>query len=141
MLYIEDDRRDLWPSVLRVLASLEPLDLVLCLYAGEGPESFTSPFRSPEMNEYLETIARFEDGARPLFSQRIQVDEALLSWLEARTDEFEDWGAYLAVYPPGKYELVAAAIHHEGTIVVADEFGSPLAAAGFRPSGDPPDWW
>lgn len=141
MLYIEDDSRDLWPAVAAALVSLEPLDMVLCLYEGDGPDSFTPPFQAPNVNEYLEPIPGFEDGAEPLCSRRMTIDEDLLSWLQPRTDEFEDWGKSLSIYRPGKGELVAAAISHEGIILIADEFGSALAASGFLPSDDPPDWW
>jgi hypothetical protein len=141
MLYIEDDRRDLWPAVAAALASLEPLDMVLCLHVGEGPESFTSPFVAPDVNDYLEPVTEHGDGRRPLCSRRVSIDEELVSWLEPRTDDFEDWGDSLAIYRPGKWDLVAAVIPHEGLILVADEFGSALAASGFFPGADPPDWW
>jgi hypothetical protein len=141
MLYIEDDKRDIWPSVAAALVSLEPLDMVLCLYEGDGPDSFTPPFQAPNLDEYLEQVPQFQDGEYPPCSHRIPIDEGLLSWLQARTDEFEEWGNSLSIYRPGKYELVAAAIPHEGMILIADEFGSALAASGFLPSADPPDWW
>lgn len=141
MLYIEDDRRDLWPTVARILSSLMPLDMVLCLYVGDGAESFSSPFQSPEVDEYLETVTRSENDEQPPCSTRVPVDESFLTWLEPRTDELEEWGHSLSLYRPGKYELVAAAIPHEGMILVADEFGSPLAASGLRLSEDPPEWW
>ncbi len=141
MLYLEDDRRDLWPAVARTLASLEPLDMVLYLYEGEGPEAFTPPFQAAEQDEYLEPVTGYADGARPLCSRRVPIDEELLTWLEPRTGDFEDWGDALAAYRPGKLDLVAAVIPHEGMILVADEFGSAMAAAGLRLSSDAPDWW
>lgn len=141
MLYLEDDRRELWPSVARALASLEPLDMVLCLYPGHGPESFSAPFLAPVRDEYLERTTSYEDGAAPPCSRRVVVDDELLVWLEPRTGDFEDWGDSLALYRPGNYSLVAAVIPHEGMILVADEFGSALAASGFRLSDEPPDWW
>jgi hypothetical protein len=115
--------------------------MVLCLYEGDGPESFISPFQAPGIDEYLEPVTGYGDGVHPVCSARVAIDERLLSWLEPRTNDFEDWGDSLSIYRPGKNELVAAVIPHEGMILVADEFGSALSASGFRPSADPPDWW
>lgn len=141
MLYVEDDSRGLWPSLVRALSSLESLDMVLCLYPDHEQESFSAPFLAPDRDEYLERATSYEDGAAPPCSRRVSVDEGLLSWLEPRTCDFEEWGDSLAVYRPGSYALVAAVIPHEGMILVADEFGSALAASGFRLSDEPPDWW
>jgi hypothetical protein len=141
MLYLEDDRRELWPSVAHALASLELLDMVLCLYPGHGQESFSAPFFAPERDEYFERATSYEDGATPPCSRRVPVDDELLSWLEPRTCDFEDWGESLALYRPRSYALVAAIIPHKGVILVADEFGSALAASGFLLSDEPPDWW
>jgi hypothetical protein len=141
MLYIEDDKRDLWPSVAAALASLEPLDMVLHLCAGDGPESFPSPFEAPDLDEYLEPVPPNDGVMQAGYSRRVPIDDELLSWLQPRTTEFEEWGDALAIYRPRRWELVAAVIPHEGLILVADEFGSALAASGFRPSADPPDWW
>jgi hypothetical protein len=141
MLYIEDDERTLWPSVAAALASLEPLDMVLCLSEGDGPESFRSPFEAPDTEEYLESVTDYGDGTHPACSSRVAIDDALISWLESRTSEFEEWGDSLSIYRPDKNPLVAAVIPHEGMILVADEYGSALAASGFRLSSDPPDWW
>jgi hypothetical protein len=141
MHYLEDDRRELWPSVARALASLESLDMVLCLYPGEGRECFSAPFLAPEGDEYFEQATVCTDGVAPLCSRRVAVDDDFLSWLESQNGEFEEWGESLAVYRPRSYALVAALIAHEGIIVVADEFDSALAASGFRLSDEPPDWW
>jgi len=141
MLYIEDDNGDLWPAVAAALALVAPLDMVLCLYEGNGPESFTAPFRAPDIDERLEPITDYEDGVHPLCSARVPVDDGLVSWLRSRTNDFEDWGDSLSVYRPGKRELVAAVIPHEGMILVADEFAASLEAGGFSSSIDPPDWW
>lgn len=141
MLYLEDDRRELWPSVARVLSSLVSLDMVLCLYPGSGPEHFPAPFLACERDEYLERATSCDDGSTPPCSRRIAVDEELLSWLDSHTDDFEDWGDSLAVYRPRSYVLVAAVIPHKGMILVAEEFGSALAATGFLLGNEPPDWW
>lgn len=141
MLYIEDDTRELWPSVARALASLETLDMVLCLCEGSGPEHFVAPFLAADTYEYFEPVASYAEGAVPKCSRRVSVDEELLAWLEPRTGEFEEWGDYLALYRPRSYDLVAAVIPHEGIILVADEFGSDVAASGIRLSDEPPDWW
>lgn len=141
LLFLEDDRRELWPSVVRILASLTTLEMVLCLYPGSGREHFPAPFLAPDRDEYLERATTPEDGATPPCSRRVAADDRLLSWLESRTDEFEDWGESLAVYRPRTYALVAAAIPHRGMILVAEEFGSALAACGFLLGDEPPDWW
>lgn len=140
MLYVEDDTRGLWPSVARALASLESLDMVLCIDPSDACEQYPAPFRAPEGDEYLEPVPSYE-GVTRVSSQRVAVNEELLSWLESRVGDFEDWGDSLAVYRPGNYALVAAVIPSEGMILVTDEFGSALAASGFRLSDEPPDWW
>ncbi len=140
MFYIEDDSRTLWPSVARVLASLEPLDMVLWLYQGEVGDSFEPPFDAQEIEDHLEPVAGYSEGASALHSRRVPVGEKLLTWLEPRTLDFEDWGEALSLYRPGKPDLVAAVLPHEAVILLADEYASPLEAAGFRLSDDPPDW-
>ncbi|MDP2401989.1 MAG: hypothetical protein Q8M66_08425 [Actinomycetota bacterium] len=141
MLYLEDEKRQLWPSVARALASLETLDMVLCLYPSHEQEIFPAPFLVPERVEYFERATLDDDGVTPPYSRRIRVDDEFLSWLELHTDDFEEWGDSLATYRPRSYALVAAVIPRAGMILVADEFGSALAASGFLLSDEPPDWW
>lgn len=139
MLYIDDDARALWPGVARTLASLLPLDMVLCLYPGQDPEELPEGFNLAPIPEALERVAEYTQGEAAPSCGRVALDEALLGWLEPRTDEFEDWCDSLALYRPGRTELVAALIPHQGVILIADEFGSAIAAAGFRASEDTPE--
>ena len=139
MLYLDDDRRSRWPAVARTLASLFQLDMVLCLYPDS--EHLSDPFVACEDDEPLERITTYLDGDIPPRSARVAVDEALMTYLESHVDEFEEWGDSLILYRPGATALVAAAIPHEGIILVADEFGAPLDAAGFRVSSEPPEGW
>lgn len=141
MLYLEDGRRELWPQVTRALTSMGHLDMVLCLYEGSGPNDFFAPFLAPEKEDFLEPVPPADENAVPKCSRRVAVDDEFLSWLEQHTLDFEDWGHALALYRPRKYELIAAVIPHKGIILVADEFGSDLAAAGFLLSDETPDWW
>lgn len=139
MLYLDDDRRSLWPSVARILASLFPLDMVLCLYPGS--EHLSGPFAACDDDEPLERITTYPDGDIPPRSTRVAVDERLLAYLESHVDELEEWGDSLILYRPGVTTLVSAAIPHEGVILVSDEFGAPLEAAGFRVGSEPPEGW
>lgn len=141
MLYLEDDRRELWPTVARALASLELLDMVLWLESHADPTAFPAPFTAPEREEYLESVTDSDGHAPTLHSARVHVDEDLLAMLDEHSADLEDWGEALSLYRPRAYELVAAWIPHEGVIVVADEFESALAASGLLVSPDLPDWW
>lgn len=139
MLYIDDEARALWPSVVRALASLAPFDMVLCLYPGQDAATLPDRFVLAARPELLERVTDYAEGEAPPSSQRVLVNEDLLAWLEPQTDEFEDWCDSLALYRPARTELAAAVIPHEGIILVQDEFGSALAAAGFWLSADPPE--
>jgi len=139
MLYLDDDKRSLWPSVARILASLFTLDMVLFLYPGSGHMS--GPFTACDDDEFLERITTYPDGDLPPRSARVAVDEQLLTYLESHVDELDEWGDSLILYHPGATTLVAAAVPHEGVILVSDEFGAPLEAAGFRVGSEPPDGW
>jgi len=74
-------------------------------------------------------------------SARVAVDEALLSVLEEHVDDLEDWGDAFILCRPRRWEFVAASVPHKGLILVDEEFGSSIAAAGYRLSDDQPDWW
>lgn len=114
--------------------------MVLCLYPGSDSDDMPEPFEPPVFDERLERVTSYPDGMAPSCSARVPVDEALLEWLEPVIDEIEDWGDSLVVYRPRRTEVVAAVIPHEAVILVSDEHGSALAAAGYRVSADPPDW-
>lgn len=140
MLYLEDDSRSLWPEVVRVLAALEPLDMVLCAYAGDAFDSAVGPFEPLDGPTTMDGVTE-SDGEPVQQSRRVTVDESLLALLEAHLPELEEWGDSLVVGRPGHREWVAASIPHEGMILVQPEYGSALAAAGYRPGDDAPDWW
>ncbi len=141
MLYIEDDKRTLWPSVARSLASLLPLDMVLCLYPGQDEDDFADPFAPNPIGEWFERITTYEDGDEPPSSARVRIDEQLLTFLEEHSADLEEWGDSLLIFRPEARDIIAGFIPHEGVIVVADAYGSSLAADGFMVSDEPPEWW
>lgn len=130
MLYLEDDRRDLWPVVVRALSSLVPLDVVVYLYPDQDEAHFEPPFEASDDDEFLERVTTYPDGVETLRSGRVSVDEEMLAHLEQHADELEEWGDSLVLYRTATMSMVAATIPHEGMILVADEFGSPLEATG-----------
>jgi len=140
LLYLEDESAALWPEIVRTLVALEPLDMVLCAYVGDSIDVAVGPFE-PLVGPPTIDVVTTSDGEPVDQSQRVKVDESLLSILEAHLDELEDWGDSLLLGRPGHREWIAAWIPHEGMILVRPEFGSALAAAGYRLSDEAPDWW
>jgi hypothetical protein len=140
LLYLEDEASALWPGVVRALAGSEPLEMVLCAYVGDSFDSAVGPFERLDGPATIEGVTVC-DGMPVAQSQRVRVDEALIELLEANLEDLEDWGDSFVLGRPGRFEWVAAAIPHEGMVLVQPEFGPVLSAAGYALSEEAPDWW
>ncbi|MDZ4169021.1 MAG: hypothetical protein U1E26_05145 [Coriobacteriia bacterium] len=141
MLYIEDVHGHDWAYIVRVLAAIEPLDMVAILHQGDGPEVLVSPFGPLLVPEFFVRPPRCCEDAHGTTSRRLSVDEDLLEWLELHDDGLEDMAAAFALYPPRTYEFFGAFFPQERVVVVQDEHGSALAAAGIRLGDEQPHWW
>lgn len=141
MLYLEDESRDEWPNIARILAEMETLEMVLCAYPGESFQTPVGPFQPLGDAHPVQPVSDDRDAETSLQSARVPVDASLLATLEEHVHDLEEWGEAFILCRPRRWEFVAASIPHKGMILIHEEFGSSIAAAGYRLSDDEPDWW
>ncbi len=142
MLFIEGEAASALAAVATALLARGPVDAVALVYPGDEIPRFPAPFSPASSPEDFEQVSSWEEGELAAPSARIPASTSLFVALAALpVGAFEATWDFILVRP-GELEWMAAAIPHEGMVLVRDDtLLKDLAAAGVQAQSEPPEWW
>ena len=140
MLYIQGEITKTWPTLSRILADRDDLQMVALLYPGQATPP--PPFLPSLPIEELEPVTTWDDDEPHTVSARMPVDSELLDVLSALSTKPSEMQWDFALYPPSEREWVACAVPHEDMVIVRENsLLETLRDAGLSVSEEKPEHW